>query len=73
MIGVPAGEARIFAGTESKEMRTDSATLVQVIEARIKKIEKLMLQVIQSDPQVEDTYKLIISVPGFGIVTASYC
>ena len=72
IIGVPAGEARMFAGTESKEMRTDSATLVQVIEARIKKIEKLMLQVIQSDPQVEDTYKLIISVPGFGIVTASY-
>jgi transposase len=72
IIGVPAGEARMFAARESKEMRTDSATLVQVIEARITKIEKLMLQVIQSDPQVEDTYRLIVSVPGFGIITASY-
>ena len=72
MIGVPAAEARVFAAQESKDIRTDSSSLVQLIEGRIKKIEKLMLQVINSDHQTARVYELIESVPGFGLITASY-
>jgi len=72
LIKVPANEAKQFASKESKEVRTDSSSLVQVIEARIKKVEKQMLEVINSDEQTAKCYQLIISVPGFGIVTACY-
>jgi transposase len=72
LIGVPATEAGVFAAQESKEVRTDSSLLVQIIEGRIKKVEKLMLQVINSDEQTARVYQLIDSVPGFGLVTASY-
>ena len=72
IISVPATEARVFAAQESKEVRADSSSLVQVIEARIKKVEKLMLQVINNDQQTARVYRLIESVPGFGLITASY-
>ena len=72
IISVPATEARVFAAQESKEVRADSSSLVQVIEARIKKVEKLMQQVINNDPQTARVYRLIESVPGFGLITASY-
>lgn len=72
IISVPAAEAKVFAARESKEVRIDSSSLVQVLEARIRKIEKLMIQVIDSDPETARVYQLIESVPGFGVVTASY-
>lgn len=72
LIQVPANEAKQFAAKESKEVRTDSSSLVQSIEAHIKKVEKLMLEVINSDEQTEKCYELIVSVPGFGLVTAGY-
>lgn len=72
IIGVPAAEARMFAAQESKEVRIDSSSLVQVIAARIRKIEKLMIQVINTDPETARIYQLIESVPGFGVITASY-
>jgi transposase len=72
LIGVPAKEAKDYASADSKEVRADSASLVQIIEARISKVEKLMLQVIQSDEKTGQYYKLVVSVPGFGLVTASY-
>jgi transposase len=72
LIQVPATEAKHYASEQSKEMRKDSASLVQVIESRIKKVEKIMLQLIESDLETEKCYKLIVSVPGFGLVTASY-
>ncbi len=72
LIQVPAGEAKQFASAQSKEMRKDSASLVQVLEGRIKRVEKIMLELIESDQETEKCYKLIISVPGFGLVTASY-
>ena len=72
LIMVPAAEAKLFAPQVSKEVRTDSSSLVQVLEARIKKIENLMLQIITSDNNVKQVYELIVSVPGFGLVTASY-
>lgn len=72
LIQVPAGEAKQFAAKESKEVRTDSSSLVQIIEARIKKVEKLMLEVVESDEQTSRCYELIVSVPGFGIITACY-
>ena len=71
-IMVPAGESKRFASEQSKEVRRDSSSLVQIIEARITKVEKLMLEVINSDEQTAKCYQLIISVPGFGIITASY-
>lgn len=40
LIQVPAGEARQYASEQSKEMRKDSAYLVQVIEGRIKRVGK---------------------------------
>lgn len=72
LISVPANEAKQFAAKESKEVRMDSSSLVQIIEARIEKVEKLMLKVINSDEQTAKCYKLIVSVPGFGLVTACY-
>ena len=72
LIKVPAREAKEFAAKESKEVRIDSSSLVQIIEARISKVEKLMLEVINSDEQTAKCYQLIISVKGFGIVTACY-
>ena len=72
LIQVPANEAKQFAAKESKEVRTDSSSLVQSIAARIKKVEKLMLGVINSDEQTAKCYELIVSVPGFGLVTACY-
>jgi len=72
LIKVPAGEAKAFASKESKEVRMDSSSLVQIIEARIKRVEKLILEVINSDEQTAQCYQLIVSVPGFGLVTACY-
>lgn len=72
IISVPAAEAEVFAAQESKEVRTDSHSLVQVITARIEKIEKIMLQVINSDQETARIYQLIKSVPGFGLITGSY-
>jgi transposase len=72
LLKVPAKEAKEFAARESKEVRTDSSSLVQIIEARISKVEKLMLEVINSDEQTATCYQLIVSVKGFGIVTACY-
>ena len=72
LISVPANEARDYASKDSKEVRTDSRLLVEIIEARIKKVEKLMMQVINSDEQTSKCYNLIVSVPGFGLITASY-
>ena len=72
LISVPANEAKQFAAKESKEVRTDSSSLVQILEARIKKVENLMLEIINSDEQTAKCYELIVSVPGFGLVTACY-
>lgn len=72
LISVPAREAKEFASNQSKEMRKDSSSLVQVIEARIKRVESMMLGLIESDEETKKCYKLIVSVPGFGLVTASY-
>ena len=72
LISVPANEAKQFAAKESKEVRTDSSSLVQIIEARIKKAERLMLEIINSDKQTSRCYELIVSVPGFGLITACY-
>ena len=72
MLSVPASEASVFAAQESKEVRADSNSLVQVITARITKVEKVMLQVINSDEETARIYQLIDSVPGFGLITGSY-
>lgn len=72
LIKIPAGEAKSFASKESKEVRMDSSSLVQIVEARIKRVEKLILEIINSDEQTAQCYQLIVSVPGFGLVTACY-
>ena len=72
LLEVPAGEAKNYAERDSKEMRKETSEVVLYLHARIKRVEKLMLEIIKSDIQTWECYKLIISVPGFGIITASY-
>lgn len=72
MIQVPAGEAKDYAPKDSKEVRQDTGEIVEYLRKKIKRIEKIMREQIASDPDTESCYQLIVSVPGFGIVTASY-
>jgi transposase len=72
ILEVPAGEAKSYAEQDSKEMCNDTYEVVHFIHLRIKRIEKMMLALIKSDSQTSECYKLIVSVPGFGIITAAY-
>lgn len=72
ILEVPAGEAKSHAEHDSKEMCKDTSEVVGFILQRIKRVEKLMLELIKSDEQTSECYKLIVSVPGFGIITAAY-
>ncbi len=72
ILEVPAGEAKGYAEQDSTEMCKDTSEVVQFILLRIKRVEKLMLALIKSDEQTSKCYNLIISVPGFGIITAAY-
>lgn len=72
LLSVPANEAKGYAAADSKEVRSDSYSLVRIIEARINKVEELMMQIIKSDEKTTELYRLIVSVPGFGLITACY-
>lgn len=69
---VPAGEAKTYAKDDSAQMREETSIVVRFLQERIKRIEKLMLEIIKSDAQTHDCYKLIVSVPGFGLMTGTY-
>jgi transposase len=72
LFSTPLTEATAFAKADSKDVRQDSTSLLGILEARIKKVERLMETLIGSDEQTAKCYDLILSVPGFGPVTAVY-
>lgn len=55
-----------------KEMSADSKTLLTIINARIQKVEKLILNILFSDAETKRIYQLITSIPGIGLITATY-
>jgi transposase len=55
-----------------KDIIHDSEILVKNINDKIAKAEKLILDTIASDNQTKRVYKLITSVPGIGLITATY-
>lgn len=59
-------------GEVCKEMSHDSEILVKSIGSKIAKTEKLILSIIMSDDEAKRIYQLITSVPGIGLITASY-
>ncbi|MBS1773078.1 MAG: transposase [Bacteroidetes bacterium] len=72
ILEVPAGESKNYAEQDSKEMCNETSEVVAYLNSRIKRVEKLMLELVKSDEQTSECFKLILSVPGFGIITASY-
>lgn len=55
-----------------KEISHDSKTLVKIIDDRIEKAEKLILNILLSDAGTKQIYQLITSVPGIGLISATY-
>ena len=55
-----------------KEMNRDNKTLLTIINARMQKAERLMLEILYSDPDTKRIYQLITSVPGVGLITGVY-
>jgi transposase len=55
-----------------KEMSHGSKTLIKIIDDRLNKAEKLILSILVSDPESQQLYQLITSVPGIGLITAAY-
>lgn len=55
-----------------KEMSHDSKILVKIIDDRIKKAEQLILSLLLSDAGTKQIYQLITSVPGIGLISATY-
>ena len=55
-----------------KEMSHESKTLVKIIDNRIAKAEKLILSILLSDAATKQIYQLITSVPGIGLISATY-
>ncbi|WP_142687236.1 transposase [Chitinophaga polysaccharea] len=54
------------------EVVADTLEVIKLLRTRIKRVEKLMLELINSDPQTEQCFKLVLSVPGLGIITGTY-
>ena len=55
-----------------KEMSSETQSLEAIIDSRIEKIKQIILNVIASDAETKRIYDLIESVPGIGLVTATY-
>ena len=55
-----------------KEMSADSKKLQTIIDARIERIERLMLNILYADVETKRIYQLITSVPGVGLITGTY-
>jgi transposase len=70
VMGVSGGEEnRVLRGSRKRQ---ETKEVVDFLRMKIKRVEKIMLALIQSDEQTSECYRLILSVPGFGIITASY-
>jgi transposase len=73
LLTVANSEISSFTSKEiSKEMSSDSKRLLAIIEARIEKVEQLLLNILYSDGETKRIYQLITSVPGVGLVTGTY-
>ena len=55
-----------------KEMSSDSKKLLSNIDARLVKVEQLLLKVLFADDETKRIYQLITSVPGVGLITGTY-
>lgn len=70
---VSSQEVKGFVSAQiCKEIVHESEVLAKSIENRIKKAEKLIIDTIKSDSETKQIYQLITSVPGIGILTATY-
>ncbi|WP_142683601.1 IS110 family transposase [Chitinophaga polysaccharea] len=72
LLAVPAREVRSLAIQGGAEVVADTLEVIKLLHTRIKRVEKLMLELINSDPQTEQCFKLVHSVPGLGIITGTY-
>jgi transposase len=52
-----------------KSAKTDQ-TIVNVMDAEIKKIEALMKKIIASDPEIQNTYDILTSMKGLALINA---
>lgn len=57
-----------FSGHISKETKG----LLKTIDGKIEKTNAKMLEIIESDDQLKKQYRLVLSVPGVGPITATY-
>ena len=72
-LAVADKEISSFLSSElCKEVHQDTRGLIKTIDDRISKAEKIILSIIMSDPEVKRIYELINSVPGIGLITATY-
>jgi transposase len=60
------------AKAQCNEMKADSKTLLKVIDERIKKAERLIVSIINSDSETAEIYQLVTSVPGIGLICGAY-
>lgn len=66
-------EISSFLGADlCKETHQETKGLIKIINDKIAKAEKIILSIIMSDPEVKKIYELIDSVPGIGLITATY-
>lgn len=55
----------------ARSLETINNELVQLLNTKIKELEKLIVEYLRQDPQIERNYKLVKSVVGVGFVTAT--
>ena len=73
LLTVANNEITVFTSKDAcKEMSSDSQALLAIINARIEKVERLMLNILLSDRETKQIYQLITSVPGVGLITGVY-
>lgn len=53
-----------------KEMVQDSCSLSKSIDTKIKKVEKMIMEIVKSEPRIEQAYNLLYSIPGVGMQVA---
>jgi transposase len=68
----PASELKEFSADLSNMIGKGSNSIVALIEKNIVKINEKMLDLIREDQLLDKQFKLILSVPGIGQITAMY-
>jgi len=68
---VPVAESKIFASANIVEqLEKNQKNIIKSLRTALDKIEKMMVRVINEDPNLKRVYQLITSVPGVGPTTA---